>query len=71
VRLDVSGYACPTPVIRTRVALDELGSGSSLEVVTTDRGALSDIPALIRALGHELVAVDDGGDQIVFHICTR
>jgi len=71
MRLDVSGHACPTPVIRTRVALDELDPGSSLEVVTTDRGALSDIPALVRALGHEIVAVDDSGDQIVFRICKR
>jgi TusA-related sulfurtransferase len=71
VRLDVSGFSCPTPVIKTRLALNELEPGATLEVITTDRGALSDIPALVRALGHDLVSVDDGGEEIVFRVCKR
>lgn len=68
-RLDVSGYPCPTPAIRTRLALDAVPAGGKLEVVTTDRSALSDIPSLVRALGHELISISEAGDEITFRIC--
>ena len=43
--LDASGLACPMPVVRTRQAIDQLEPGQVLEVISTDRGSLQDIPA--------------------------
>jgi TusA-related sulfurtransferase len=31
--VDARGFSCPEPIIRTRVALKEIGSGEELEVL--------------------------------------
>lgn len=67
-RLDVSGQMCPMPIVRTRQALDDLIPGDVLEVVTTDRGALSDIPAWAGRLGHRVLDIADNDSHIVFQL---
>ena len=67
-RVDVSGQSCPLPVIRARLAMDELGPGDVLELISTDRGSLSDVPAWAESLGHRLVHVADDGGRFEFHI---
>lgn len=53
--LDASGLACPMPVVRTKQAMDGLSSGQVLEVISTDRGSLRDMPAWVQSTGHELI----------------
>ena len=66
--LDASGLACPMPVVRTRQAIDQIESGQILEVISTDRGSLQDIPAWAESTGNVLVAKEDGGDRFTFRI---
>jgi tRNA 2-thiouridine synthesizing protein A len=66
--LDASGLACPMPIVRTRQAMDQLASGDVLEVISTDRGSLRDIPAWSESVGHTLLSVDDAGDRFTFLI---
>jgi len=66
--LDASGMACPMPVVRTRQAIQELEAGQVLEVISTDRGSLQDIPAWASATGNRLVEQHDGGDRFTFLI---
>ncbi len=66
--LDASGLACPMPVVRTRQAIDTLEPGQVLEVISTDRGSLQDIPAWASSTGNRLVSSDDGGDRFTFLI---
>jgi tRNA 2-thiouridine synthesizing protein A len=66
--LDASGLACPMPVVRTRQAIDELASGEILEVISTDRGSLQDIPAWAGSTGNRIVEKNDGGDRFTFLI---
>jgi tRNA 2-thiouridine synthesizing protein A len=66
--LDASGLACPMPIVRTRQAMDQLTSGDVLEVISTDRGSLRDIPAWSESMGHTLLSVDDAGDRFTFLI---
>jgi tRNA 2-thiouridine synthesizing protein A len=54
--LDVRGQLCPIPVIRTQNQAKKLASGDILEVVCTDPGVLSDIPAWCRIHGHKVLA---------------
>lgn len=42
-RLDVRGENCPMPVVKTKQAVDDLGSGEVLEVLATDPGSMSDV----------------------------
>ena len=66
--LDASGLACPMPVVRTRQAIDQLESGQVLEVISTDRGSLQDIPAWAGSTGNRLIDSHDGGDRFTFLI---
>ena len=54
-RLDARNLLCPMPVIRTQNRVVNLEPGDELEVLCTDPGALTDIPAWCRIEGHEVV----------------
>lgn len=68
VVLDTKGMNCPMPVLKTKKAIDGLKSGEVLEVVATDQGSKSDIPALLKRLGHELLDTKEEGGVIEFYI---
>ena len=55
ITVDARGLQCPMPVIKVAQAVATAGSGQTVEVIATDRGALSDIPAWASDLGHEIV----------------
>lgn len=56
--LDVSGLACPIPVLKARKLLATLAPGSTLEVLATSPTAEQDFIAFCDAAGHDLVSVD-------------
>jgi TusA-related sulfurtransferase len=62
--LDCLGLYCPEPVFKTRLELDELRIGETLEVLADDPAAESDIRSLVKNLGQELVSVTKKGDTI-------
>lgn len=65
---DTRGLACPMPVINTKKAISKLDTGQTLAVLATDFGSKSDIPVLVKRLGHELVEVKQKGDVFTFFI---
>lgn len=66
--LDASGLACPMPVVRTKMAINKLAKGETLEVISTDRGSLTDIPAWAEATGNPLLSTEKGEGRFVFLI---
>lgn len=66
--LDARRLLCPLPVIRVQDRIKGLGAGETLEVVCTDPGTLSDIPAWCRINRHTLVDTRHEGMEIVFTI---
>jgi tRNA 2-thiouridine synthesizing protein A len=65
-QLDARRLLCPMPVIRTQNRVAELQPGDTLEVVSTDPGALSDIPAWCRINGHKVLQTrEENGDIII------
>jgi tRNA 2-thiouridine synthesizing protein A len=42
------------PVLKIAQAMNQLSPGQTVELVATDRGALSDIPAWTKDMGHSL-----------------
>ncbi len=66
--LDTKGMNCPMPVLKTKKAIDAIQSGQVLEVLSTDQGSKSDIPALLKRLGHELLETNEEGGVIKFFI---
>jgi TusA-related sulfurtransferase len=65
--LDLRGCGAPLPIARTAVAMAGMRSGELLEVLTTDRGSLRDLPVWCRATGNRLVeqTKDDGIHRFV------
>jgi len=63
-KLDCVGLYCPEPVFKTRLELDEMKIGETLEVLADDPAAESDIRSLVKNLEQELVSVEKKGDQV-------
>lgn len=55
--LDCSGLLCPLPVYKAGIVLNRLEDGQVLELVTTDPGALEDIPAMARQRGDTVLEI--------------
>ena len=53
--VDLKGLNCPMPVLKTKKALDKTESGKILRVDLTDAGSKSDLPAMIKRTGNELL----------------
>ena len=54
VTVDARGLQCPMPVIKLSQAVMAASSGQSIELISTDRGSCSDVPAWAADMGHEL-----------------
>lgn len=68
--LDARRLLCPLPVIRTQNRVRQLAPGDELEVICTDPGAQSDIPAWCRIHGHEVIGIrsEDGELRITIRV---
>ena len=43
--MDATGLSCPLPVVKANKAIAALSGGQVLELLATDKGSLTDIPA--------------------------
>ena len=53
--LDAKGLNCPLPILKAKKALKTMGTGTTLEVLSTDPGSVADFAAFCRTTGNELV----------------
>ena len=60
--LDCYGLLCPIPIIQTAQKLKQMKVGEVLEVVSTDRGILEDMPAWCRQAGQEFLGIEEQDD---------
>jgi len=67
--LDCVGLYCPEPVFKTRLALDEMKVGQTLEVLADDPAAESDIKSLAKNLGEDVLNVSKEGNTV--HILIK
>lgn len=67
--VDCKGMNCPMPVVKTKKALGEVSPGQILQILATDPGSKTDIPALVKNMGSELLETrDEQGGVSVFLI---
>ena len=66
--LDICGYACPMPILKTKQALASMKSKEVIEVICTDQGSKKDFIAFCNQLGHKLLSQRDEGNKIIFNI---
>lgn len=53
--LDTSTLNCPMPLLKTKLALNNMSVGAKLLVVATDSGSARDIPHYISRTDHRLL----------------
>ena len=66
--LDMCGYACPMPILKTKQALASMSSREVIEIICTDQGSKKDFVAFCNQLGHKLISQRDEGNKIIFQI---
>ncbi|HZD79723.1 MAG TPA: sulfurtransferase TusA family protein [Actinomycetota bacterium] len=60
--IDARGMPCPGPLMSLIGAIRESEVGAVIEVLSSDEGSRTDIPAWIHKAGHEMVeTVEDDG----------
>jgi tRNA 2-thiouridine synthesizing protein A len=62
--LDCQGLYCPEPVFKTRMELDELEIGQTLEVLADDPAAGPDIESLVKNLEQQLLSISKEGNVV-------
>jgi tRNA 2-thiouridine synthesizing protein A len=65
--IDARGMACPGPLMTLIGAIREGQVGDVIEVLSSDEGSKSDIPAWVKKAQHEMVEVaeEDGYARFV------
>lgn len=58
--VDATGLNCPMPLLKAKLALNQLVSGAVLKVTATDAGSQRDFRAFARLAGHTLVREEEG-----------
>jgi TusA-related sulfurtransferase len=67
--LDSSGTFCPVPIIETAKAIREMAPGEVLQVIATDPGVETDMPAWCKSTRNLYLGTDRDG--AVFHSWVR
>jgi NADPH-dependent 2,4-dienoyl-CoA reductase/sulfur reductase-like enzyme/peroxiredoxin family protein/TusA-related sulfurtransferase/rhodanese-related sulfurtransferase len=57
-QVDASGLQCPGPIAQLRKAIDSLARGEAVEVIATDPGFATDVPAWCHSTGNQCVTVE-------------
>ncbi len=68
IKLDVRGATCPVPLVEVRKALRKATPGDELEVVGTHPSSKKEIPMAVKALGLELLSVEEEGETWTIRI---
>ena len=69
--IDLKGLSCPMPMLKTKKALQNTESGKILQVDVTDAGSKTDMPALLKSSGDELVEMKEADGVFTFFIIKK
>jgi len=60
--LDLSGEACPAPLVKSRRAMDKMENGEILEIIVTDTDSKANITMAAEELGMEVRRLEEDKD---------
>lgn len=67
-QLDVTGMACPMPIVKTKKTMNTLEVGATLEVVSTDVGSKADFPAWAESTGHQYIGLVEEDGKFIHYL---
>jgi len=59
IKVDCTGETCPVPLVETRKALRKAKEGDIVEVLGTHPSSKKEIPMAVKALGLELIDIQE------------
>ncbi len=62
--IDARGSFCPGPLMELIRNIKTANVGDTLGVLSSDKGSITDIPAWAAKAKHELVGIDDLGNEV-------
>ena len=66
--IDCKGLSCPLPILKTKIAIDQISSGEILKIITTDPGSVNDIASWSNTTGHELISSNEENGNFTYLI---
>jgi TusA-related sulfurtransferase len=60
--LDLRGVLCPMNWVRTKLALEELPEGDTLDVILDDGEPMRNVPRSVKGEGHRILRVQEQED---------
>lgn len=67
--LDLSGLQCPMPLLKAKLALNNMASNEVLQVIATDPGSEKDFMLFVKQSDHEILHFDK--DESAFRYWIR
>lgn len=64
--LDARGLSCPKPILKSRKTIKSMKINQVLEIITTDPGSVTDIPAWANVTGQELLSSEERSGEYHF-----
>jgi len=70
ITLDFTQSRCPIPLVQTKLHLKAAKSGDTFCLILSDPGSLSDVPKLLKKLGHQVKVLDSSDENIYKYIVS-
>ncbi|MDH5188350.1 MAG: sulfurtransferase TusA family protein [Rhodospirillaceae bacterium] len=61
--IDARGSFCPGPLMELIAALKLVQIGDEIEILSTDKGTVNDVPEWVAKVGHEMGEITEKGDH--------
>ena len=61
--LDITSDVCPITFVKTKLLIEKMKSGETLEVRLTEGEPLENVPRSVREEGHEVLSIEPSGDS--------
>jgi tRNA 2-thiouridine synthesizing protein A len=62
IEVNCMGETCPVPLVETRKAIRKAQKGDIIKVTGTHPASRKEIPMAVKAMGLELVGIEDEGE---------
>ena len=66
--LDCKGLSCPMPIIKLSKTMKKMKTGEVLEMIGTDPGSKTDVPAWCSKTGNEFLEHNEDNGAFIFYI---
>jgi tRNA 2-thiouridine synthesizing protein A len=67
--IDARDTFCPGPLMELISYMKRANVGDELELLSTDKGSINDIPEWVKKVGHEMISSEQVGE--VWHLKVR